>query len=171
MTTRTRTLDIRLAKRGSAWRVTEIASLGGKRPGTSQAGPVGRKVLASNRITLPDSARWDIEAGRIDDRTLDVMLRLSRKHEISVTVLSTGHPFKVFDSPSVSNHTRRRAVDIWAIDGKRVAAKDVRVRAVMETALQYGSDEVGGPWAFSTRYGGSFTNTVHDDHVHIGFKR
>lgn len=171
LTTGTRTIDVRLARRGPAWRVIQFAALGGKAPAGGRADGLGRKVLAAKRIVLPDSARWDIRAGRVDDRVLRMMLRLARDHRISVTVLASGHPTRVFGSPSTSNHTRGRAVDIWAVDGRRVTAGGAAVRAVMETALRYGSDEVGGPVAFSTRYGGAFTDTVHEDHVHIGFKR
>ncbi|MEV4889841.1 hypothetical protein AB0K48_10685 [Nonomuraea sp. NPDC055795] len=172
LVTRTRTVDVRLAKRAKGWTVTGLASLGGTAPSDTKSGTPARKVLASSRIVLPDSARWDVQSGRIDDRVLRMLLRLSREHRISVAVLASGHPAKVFGSMSTSNHTRGRAVDIWAIDGRRVAAhaRDKGpnpARTLMETAIRYGSDEVGGPWAFR----GAFTNTVHQDHLHIGFKR
>ncbi|MFE0155841.1 hypothetical protein ACFWY5_52520 [Nonomuraea sp. NPDC059007] len=172
LVTRTRTVDVRLAKRVKGWTVTGLASLGGTAPRDAESGTPARRVLASGRIVLPDSARWDVQAGRIDDRVLRMLLRLSREHRISVAVLASGHPAKVFGSMSTSNHTRGRAVDIWAIDGRRVAAhaRDKGpnpARTLMETAIRYGSDEVGGPWAFR----GAFTDAVHQDHLHIGFKR
>lgn len=178
LTTSTRTLDVRLAKRGGIWGVTRIASTGGRATKAVGTSALARQVLSSRKIVLPDTARWDIQAGRVDDRVLRMLLRLSRDHKLSVCVLSNGHPANVYGSTSVSNHTRGRAVDIWTIDGKRVATYarqpgDARnpARVLMERALRYGSDEVGGPWSFATRDGGTFTNTVHEDHLHIGFKR
>lgn len=178
LTTSTRTLDVRLSKRDGRWLVSGLASTGVGATRAPRANALVTKVLASRQITLPDSARWDLRAGLVDDRVLRMLIRLSRDHRLSVTVLSTGHPLKVFGSPSVSNHRRGRAVDIWAIDGRRVAAYAGEpangqnpARALMDTALRYGSDEIGGPWSFAGRYGATFTNTVHQDHLHLGFKR
>lgn len=178
LTTSTRTLDVRLTKRDGVWQVTRIASSGGRAAKAQAVGTLAKQVLTSRTIVLPDTARWDVQAGRVDDRVLRMLLRLSRDHKLSVCVLSNGHPTNVYGSASVSNHTRGRAVDIWAIDGKRVATYARQpgnarnpARILMEAALRYGSDEVGGPWSFANRYGGTFTNTVHEDHLHIGFKR
>jgi len=173
----TRTVDVRLEQREHGWTVTEITSDGGAPPetDTTPSDPAER-VLASDRIELPDSARWDILDGGIDDRTLEMMLTLSAEHTISVAVLSTGHPVDVFNSDSVSNHIHGRAVDIWAVDG--VSVSDMRsqegtnpARVLMELSLAEGATEVGGPWALSTSAGASFTDAVHLDHLHIGFKQ
>ncbi|MEE2049609.1 hypothetical protein [Nocardiopsis tropica] len=177
LSTRIRTVDVRLEQKEQGWTVTGIASDGGAPPETETTpSDPAERVLASDRIQLPDSSRWDILAGDIDDRTLEMMLSLSAERTISVAVLSTGHPINVFDSDSVSNHIHGRAVDIWAIDG--VPVSDLRsreetnpARALMELALAEGATEVGGPWAFSTSAGASFTDTVHQDHLHIGFKQ
>ena len=177
LSTQTRTVDVRLEQREEGWSVTEIASDGGTPPAAETTPPdAAERVLASERIDLPDSARWDILNGDIDDRTLEMMLTLSAEHTISVAVLSTGHPVNVFDSDSISNHIHGRAVDIWAIDG--VSVSDLRsqegtnpARVLMELSLDQSATEVGGPWALSTSAGTSFTNTVHLDHLHIGFKQ
>ncbi|MFC3996220.1 hypothetical protein ACFOVU_09860 [Nocardiopsis sediminis] len=188
LTSTTRTIDVRLTRTGEEWAVSEIASTGA--PGTapspstspsplaSSGSTVGAQVVDAPAIHLPDTARWDIEGGGLDDRMLQILLDLSADHELSVAVLSTGHPHNVFDSASVSNHTNGRAVDIWAIDGTPVAeyardgsGGDNPARRLMEQALALGSDEVGGPWSFSTPDGATFTNTVHQDHLHVGFKR
>ncbi len=176
LSTQVRTVDVRLEQKGQEWTVTEFASSGGTPPETEVTlSDTAERVLASDRIRLPDSSRWDILAGDIDDRTLEMMLTLSAEHTISVAVLSTGHPINVFDSDSVSNHIHGRAVDIWAIDG--VSVSDLRsreganpARALMELSLAEGATEVGGPWALSAPAGASFTDTVHQDHLHIGFK-
>ena len=92
---------------------------------------------------------------------------------MSVSVLNNGHPTDVFGSDRVSNHHRNRAVDIWQVDGKTVAAQrgddSNAVGQLMRYALSNGSTEVGGPWVVSSRGQSSFTNTIHQDHVHIGF--
>jgi len=171
----TRTLDIRLAKTRSRWNVTGIASTGGDRPAARRLEAAAVKVLADSRIILPDSARWDIEAGRVDPRVLRLMLALAGKHTIAVTVLSTGHPLHVYGRRSVSNHRKGRAVDIWAVDGRSVAqqraGRSNAAKAVAVAALVQGADEVGAPWALSAGRGASFTNTVHLDHLHVGLKR
>ena len=172
-----RTVDVRLEQSEHGWTVTEIASDGGAPPETDTTpSDSAERVLASDRIELPDSARWDILDGSIDDQILEVMLTLSAEHTISVAVLSTGHPVNVFNSDSVSNHIHGRAVDIWAVDG--VSVSDLRsqegtnpARVLMELSLAEGATEVGGPWAISTSAGASFTDTVHLDHLHIGFKQ
>lgn len=177
LTSTTRVIDVRLAKSGGTWSVRSIASTGGEPPSTANASAIGRKVLRTARLRLPDSVRWDILRGTIDDRVLRMLLKLSTDHVLWVTVLSTGHPRNVFDRKTVSNHTKGRAVDIWAIDGTTVATFARRTgesgpaRKLMRRALAEDSDEVGGPWAFATGDGATFTNTVHKDHLHIGFKR
>ncbi|WP_395111477.1 hypothetical protein [Actinomadura sp. SCN-SB] len=176
ITTTTRTIDIRLSKRPAGWAVTRIASTGGAAPQSARAlGPLAAQVLASKRIVLPDTARWDIQAGRVDTRVLRLMLEITKEHTISVTVVSTGHPFRVYGSESVSNHRQGRAVDIWAVDGRRVAEQrrggDVPARPVAIQALTTGANEVGAPWAVSKGGRASFTNTVHQDHLHLAFKR
>ncbi|MFC4563412.1 hypothetical protein ACFO4E_16225 [Nocardiopsis mangrovi] len=196
-TSTTRVVDVRLAKTGETWAVSSIESIGGGPPAEAPppAGPSpsagtstsdaaaaagddpGSAVLSSQRLDLPDTVKWDILSGAIDDRVLRMLLTLGEDHELSVAVLSTGHPHNVFDSASVSNHVQGRAVDIWAIDGVPVAdlagsgEPDNPARTLMERALAEGSDEVGGPWALSTADGATFTNTVHQDHLHVGFKR
>ncbi|MDA2813438.1 hypothetical protein O4J56_22520 [Nocardiopsis sp. RSe5-2] len=191
LTSTTRVVDVRLARGGGAWEVEEVASAGdppGGSGGPSDASgppspdaagpgasPVAAEVLASERITLPDSARGDITSGRIDERVLRMMLDLAFEAPISVAVLATGHPDNVFGSSSVSNHTQGRAVDIWAVDGatvsdQRLVGERGPVRTLMELALEKGATEVGGPWALSTPDGAAFTDTVHEDHLHIGFK-
>ncbi|GII96807.1 hypothetical protein [Sinosporangium siamense] len=175
---RTRVLDLRLAKREGRWLVTGLSSTGGRPPSRSTSGDLADRVLSSRKIVLSDTSAWDIQAGRVDDRLLRLLLRLSRKHTLSVCVLSTGHPQNVFGGTSVSNHIRGRAVDIWAIDGTRVSAYARRPDGernpawrLMSQAMSHGANEIGGPWAFAGRYGASFTNTVHQDHLHLGFKR
>lgn len=170
-----RVADVRLARAGAGWSVSAIASLGGDRISGGPLAANARAVLASKRIELPDSARWDIEAGRIDDRVLDLLVRLSGQHTLNVTVLASGHPHNVFATESVSNHTEGRAVDIWAVDGQPVVAqRDPAgpLHALVQQLLADGVTELGSPWDLDgPGRGASFTNTVHQDHLHLAFDR
>ena len=169
----TRTGDVRLERGPAGWSVATIASLGGEPGPPAPVSPAGQAVLDNDRLDLPDSARWDITAGRIDDRVLDLLARLTVDHTLSVTVLATGHPHNVFASESVSNHTVGRGVDIWAVDGQPVVAQRdpaSPLRTLVEQLLREGVTELGSPWDLDgTGRGASFTNTVHQDHLHLAF--
>ena len=170
-----RTLDVRLARRGQEWVVTGLESAGGvpldpAPPPSAAAAP----VLANDNVGLTDSARWDILAGGVDDRVLSVLARLGMEHTLDVTVLATGHPHEVFGSSHVSNHTQGRAVDIWALDGRPVLEqRDPAgpLATLARSLLAEGVTELGGPWDLDGPGGASFTNLVHQDHLHVGFDR
>jgi hypothetical protein len=164
-----RTIDVRLARQADAWQVTELASLGGNRPADSPLSGEGAAVLANPAIELPASARWDIKAGRVDPRILQLLLTIARDHSMSVTTFSTGHPVEVFGTPSVSNHTEGRGVDIWAVDDRPVIdqrSPDSPLRDLVVDLVAQGVTELGSPWAVG---GGSFTNTLHQDHLHLAY--
>lgn len=170
-----RTIDVRLARNGQAWIVTGIESVGGAPPDPAPPpSPIAAPVLANSKIDLPDSARWDIIAGTIDDRVLRVLAKLGTDHQLAITVLATGHPHEVFGSGHLSNHTGGRAVDLWAVDGRPVVEQrdPVGPLAVLaRSLLADGVTELGGPWDLDGPGGASFTNTVHQDHLHVGFDR
>ena len=102
----------------------------------------------------------------------------------SVAVLRSGHPRKVFGASTVSNHTTGRAVDIWAVDGvpvirqnngityeeSSVARADrkqpaFRVTSTLLRKEQVG--EIGSPWNLDPSGQPSFTDPVHQDHLHV----
>lgn len=169
----TRTADVRLVRGSAGWSVSTIASLGGDPVSVGALTPAAQAVLDSDRVELPDSARWDIEAGRIDTRVLDLLARLAADHNLSVTVLATGHPHNVFATQSVSNHTVGRGVDIWAVDGQPVVSQrdpSGPLHALVAQLLAEGVTELGSPWDLDgPGVGASFTNTVHQDHLHLAF--
>lgn len=169
----TRTIDVRLDSSSGGWRVTELASLGGEPAATpAPLPPVAAEVLNSDRIELPDSARWDIEAGRIDVRVLELLARLARDRSLAVTTLASGHPYNVFGIDKVSNHIVGRAVDIWAVDGVPVLEQRDPAGplfALVTQLLAEGVTELGSPWDLGDPIGASFTNTVHQDHLHLGY--
>lgn len=170
----TRTIDVRLTRPpGGAWVVSALASVGGEPPGvTAPLAAPAEEVLANPNVELPDSARWDIQAGRVDGRVVELLAELGRSHRLGVTVLATGHPHNVFASRSVSNHTVGRAVDIWAVDGRPVVDQrplDGPLAALARSLLARGVTELGGPWDLDGPGGASFANTVHQDHLHLAF--
>src|SRR3546814_10824469 len=61
----TRTVDVRLEKGADGWTVSELASTGGEPPVSPAVTPTGEAALANPNLELSDTARWDIEAGRI----------------------------------------------------------------------------------------------------------
>lgn len=168
-----RTLDVRVAKRAAGWVATALASDGGEPPSAGAASADARRVLDDRRVGLTDTARWDLEAGRVDDRVVRLLNALSARWRLDVSVFSSGHPVNVFDTERMSNHTAGRAVDIWAVDGQPVAiAQSAPVlREIVQAALDGGATEIGAPFDLDGPGGLVFTNVVHQDHLHFAFDR
>lgn len=170
----TRTLDIRLRLEGDRWAFDRLASDGGpveSRP--DHLSPAATAVLDHPGIELPDSARWDIYRGDIDQQLLELMMILAEHHPIGVLVLSTGHPWEVFGTDRQSNHTKGKAVDVYAIDGEFVVAQRDEGNLAYELSrslFDQGVAELGSPWAFDGFGGRSFTDAVHQDHLHVAVR-
>lgn len=166
------TVDVRLKRRSQGWRVVAVHNPV-LPPAQGNGTVLSRRVLAEQRLLLPTAARADIEADLIDERVLSLLAALSKRWEIHVQVLKSGHPRNVFPTNRVSNHTRGRAVDIWAIDGVPViSAPKASWRGLMMAAASRGATEIGGPADLDKVAGRPpfFTNAVHQDHIHIGFE-
>jgi hypothetical protein len=169
--TETRTLDVRLVRGASGWVFDELASAGGVPvPRPADLAPDAARVVDDPRITLPDSARWDIYAGRISGQLLAVMASLAEQTAYGVAVLETGHPVNVFETTRQSAHTRGYAVDVYAIGGALVIderAEGSRTRGIVGWLHERGDVvQIGSPWDLGAG-NRSFTNAVHQDHVHI----
>jgi hypothetical protein len=131
-------------------------------------------VLSDPAINLTQSARGDIEAGRVDSRVLHVLLLLAQSHELGpVGPFVTGHSFYVKGTTRVSNHVYGRAVDILGVGDEAVSPTNEGARAVMVELLALSEplvpDEVGGPWIVQVGGRTSFTNADHQDHIHLGY--
>ena len=170
--TRDLTVDVRLRRHGRRWLVESAAV-----PTLPAPAPKGdqttRRLLENDAVALPAAARADVLAGIIDRRLAHLLNVLSRRWRIHVQVLKSGHPTNVYGTKRISNHTRGRAVDIWAIDDIPVVSHSKSVwSAVMREAASVGADEIGGPGDLDGRVGRRpyFTNDVHRDHIHIGFE-
>lgn len=177
-TTVTRTVDVRLERQGQRWQVTAVPSVGGE-PVARPTGlhPIAASVLDDPRVRLPDSARWDIHAGRVSLDLLDLLAGATALGPVGVTVLASGHPREVFGTGSVSAHTVGRAVDIWQLAG--IAVVDDRSPGGPTAQLQAAAlldrrtAQVGSPPgtdADGPRSRRSFANLVHEDHLHLAVR-
>jgi hypothetical protein len=164
------TYDVRLNRSGAAWRVTAVHP---SRPG-APAGTLtrsARRVLGSDRITLPPAAVRDIRSGRVHESVLLAMLTVSRTHRTSVSVVRSGHPRYVFGTSRLSDHPQGRAFDTWAIDGHAVVdprTSRALVEDYMHAVANAGSYNVGGPYLLGAAPQW-FSDDTHHDHVHAGF--
>jgi hypothetical protein len=168
----TRTFDVRLVTVGGAWQLEAIPSFGGlevPRPDDLSAAAVA--VLDDERIELPDSARWDIHAGLTAESLLELMATMADRTSYGVIVLETGHPFEVFGTDRVSRHMAGLAVDLYRLDGPNVIDDRAEGSDTHEfVQWLYDRDDVrviGSPWALDGFGGRSFTDLVHQDHLHI----
>jgi len=167
----TRVVDVRLRRNGGPWRLDEIGSVGGRptaRPDDLPA--AARQVLDDPRITLSDSARWDIHRGGIDDGLLRTLGAAAERQRISVSVLRSGHPREVWQTSRLSAHSRGFAADIYAVNGRLVIRQRRPGSAAHTLAARLvtgGAAQVGSPWVLAPGGSRSFTDDVHQDHVHV----
>lgn len=168
----TRTMDVRLELVDGGWEFDELASVGGTPPdGSSEPDDRARAVLDDRRIELPDSARWDIRRGNLAPGLLDLMADIADRTDYGVTVVSSGHPTNVYGTDRRSGHTEGRAVDIHRLGQDRVVSlRDEPSAARRLVEWLYDQPDVtviGSPWALDGVGGRSFTDDVHQDHIHI----
>jgi hypothetical protein len=167
-----RTLDVRLALVEGTWSLDQIASSGGaEAPEPDGLSPNARAVLSDERIHLPDTARWDIHRGRITEELLALMVQMAVQRPYRVAVLDTGHPWEVFGTLRQSAHTRGAALDVYAVDGTQVIDDRVVGGGTHDLVRWLFSRpdvrRIGSPWALDGYGQRSFTDLVHQDHVHV----
>lgn len=170
-----RTLDVRLGLHEGSWVLEELASAGGEPvPRPADLSEEAVDVLEDDRIDLPDTAVWDIHRGSVDEALLTLMARMAEHAPYGVIVLDTGHPFEVFGTDRQSKHTMGQAVDIHRLEPDGPLVVDDRRdgsathRLVQWLYEQPELSEVGSPWALDGFGGRSFTDPLHQDHLHVG---
>jgi hypothetical protein len=170
-----RCVDVRLRSVDGTWRLDRVADASGEsrsRPPVVSA--AAERVLDHPGIVLPDSARWDIYDGRIDDRVLEELAIHADLAPLSVASFVRGHPEHVFGTDRRSAHMSGLAVDIWAVGGEPVVLQqpqrdDDAYEVAQDVFEGARASNFGSPWAFDGFGGRSFHDPVHRDHFHLGF--
>jgi hypothetical protein len=165
------TYDVRISQTGAGWQVDSITPAEPVRP-LADPGPLIRRVLDSDRITLPWAGRVDVAAGLVSDEVLRSMLAVAEQHRIVISVLISAHPVQVFGTDRRSSHPDGLAYDIGSIDGRLVVDPGAvgLVQRVMRIAAGTGAYQVGGPDDLDEGGSQYFSDATHSDHVHVGFK-
>ena len=169
--TLTRVVDVRLRRSGGPWSLDAIASVGGRPvPRPAKLSAAARRVLDNPNIELPDSARWDIHRGNVDATLLEALARAAGKRKLSLTVIRSGHPRTVWATSRPSGHSAGAAADIFAVAGRPVIAQrepGSEAYALAEELVAGGAYQLGSPWVLGTGGAQSFTDAVHQDHIHL----
>ncbi|WLW54259.1 hypothetical protein [Streptomyces sp. YU58] len=165
------TVDVRLTRAPSGWQVRDLHP---SRPGRPLArpGPLIRRTVTHDRIHLPPAAEADIRAGHLRPAPLRALLTLAESYDIDISVIHTGHPRNVFGTSRLSDHTRMRAFDVWAVNGRTVidpTTPDTLIDGFMRAAARAGAYRVGGPRLLGRGGEVFFTDRAHRDHLHIAF--
>jgi hypothetical protein len=167
----TRVMDVRLRRSGGPWSLDRVASVGGRpTPKPRNLPAAAAKALENPNIDLPDSARWDIYRGRVDQRLLQALVAGAENHRFSITTISTGHPPNVWATARRSAHSRGYAADVHAVDGALVLDQrtpDSPAQRLAVAWLEGGAAQVGSPWLLPPGGDRSFTDEVHQDHIHL----
>ena len=166
-----RVMDVRLHRDDGPWLLDQVASVGGTPIGRpSELSVAAARVLDHPNIQLPDTARWDIHRGDIDEGLLRSLADAADRWPIAVTVLRTGHPPNVWGTGRPSAHATGRAADIYAVDGTPVLLQRVKggkARLLATAFLRAGAAQIGSPWILPPGGRRSFTDAVHWDHIHV----
>ena len=188
-----RTMDVRLIRSDGEWVFDGLASVGGElTPRPADLSNLAVTVVDHPNIILSDSARWDIYRGWVSNDLLRLMLDLGNQRTYHVVTLTTGHPYNVFGTDNMSRHTSGHAVDLYRIGDARViddrAGASTTHEIVAEWCTRNDISSIGSPWEFENpdQVAGSeegsaseteesfsefkcrsFTNRVHQDHIHI----
>lgn len=166
-----RVMDVRLRRTDGPWSLDRVASVGGAAvPRPPNVSSAAARVLDHPNIELPDTARWDIYRGDIDDRLLRALGDAADRWPLAVTVLRTGHPANVWAARRPSAHASGYAADLYAVAGRLVLRQREAGSSAQQLAAAFlasGAEQVGSPWDLPASGKRSFTDTVHQDHIHV----
>lgn len=169
-----RCVDVRLRRIDGAWRLEGLADTSRQPvPRPSALSDAAARALDHPGLDLPDSARWDVHEGFVDDRVLAELADLADGQSVAVTSFRRGHPDHVFGTTRLSAHTVGRAVDVWRIGGRPVVQQQPDTSSLAHAVARQVFDSgritnLGSPWSFDGAGGRSFTDPVHHDHLHLG---
>jgi hypothetical protein len=170
----TRTMDVRLMRSDGEWVFEGLASAGGEMaPRPADLSDLATTVVDHPHIILSDSARWDIYRGWIASDLLRLMRDLGDQWTYHVATLVSGHPHDVFGTDKMSRHTSGHAVDVYRIEEARVIDDRSEASVTHSTVAGWCTRDdvssIGSPWRFEDSEGTcrSFTDRVHQDHIHI----
>ena len=167
----TRVIDVRLRRSGGPWRLERIGAVGGRRMKRPSGLPQeAQRVLDHPQIWMSDTARWDIYRGKIQAPLLAALAKAADRFPFSVAVLRSGHPPSVWETSRISAHTRGAAADIYAVSGALVLRQRNTGSPAYQLVRQFlagGAAQVGSPWALPPGGRRSFTDAVHQDHIHV----
>jgi hypothetical protein len=161
--------DVRLTKEQGQWQVTEVFAAT-PAPPVQPVPALVQQVLSNQRIRLPPAAAADIAAGNLRPKPMQTLLALARDYDIDVSIVFKPHPDNVFATNRLSDHTRRRAWDVWAVNGQAVIAEstpDTLVDGFLHDAKDAGAYNLGGPRLLAGA--GFFSDRTHRDHCHVAF--
>ena len=134
---------------------------------------ISKRILLDERISIYPGGRVDIQAGRVNIRTLVLIAYLAEAHgQASVSSLISGH--RLYSRPGVvSAHIYGLATDISVLGGLSILGNsqpggmtEAAVRNVLLLPAELQPRQVisllgmGGP---------SFPMGNHDDHIHVGY--
>ncbi len=145
-------------------------------------------LIENPNVKLTAAAESDLLAGIVDPRLVDVLAHLSITYKLDILSFRTGHgrckvlPGRVNAGPNcnVSNHWEGRAADVMSISyaDQPLQAVSPSNRPAREIAVWLAliprfnpirPNEVGSPWDDLESYHGHFANSLHQDHLHIGY--
>jgi hypothetical protein len=131
-------------------------------------------LLSNPRLSLTPNARADLAGGIVDRRLIALLSALLTRHTLYVGVFKSGHPMMIVTDNglggTVSTHYYGRGADILMVDGAPVSRLNRAARGVvleLQASAAGVPAEIGQPWADLVG-NGTFTNAVHQDHIHIG---
>jgi hypothetical protein len=161
--------------------------LGGRSNGSPPSVAILNELLKSPRCKPTDDARLDLESGQVDARLVEALLALATDHEITISIIKTGHTLgATAPSGRENDHYFYRAADIIAVDGQPVADDACapgllgvgRILHALPPDIR--PHRIYGPagWHLALGYSAEdgfisdpFHDAIHDDHVHLGYAR
>ena len=135
--------------------------------------------MANPNFSACDNAVGDLEAGVIDARVLSMLAAIAETHSIYVCPLKSGHyqcigSGSLEDNPTCteSHHWYGRGADISVIDGVEVSDSHAGayglVRWLATLPPNASRPNVGSPFDGFDGIGGFFSDSDHEDHIHLG---